>query len=209
MDDYDGLLEFIAGYVGDHLPDPHYTTLRKRVGGLIESNGQLRADLTAAKAELSRRRTSEADALRLLEECEAERDDFKSWMNHYMGSVSGAHVDLDHAGVPSAVGLQPGEPDCNSLLEHRVRCLVYERDRLLVECEAWREKIDLEWKKLNLEDAWAKQSMRPSTSIALLVLRGLGVSACEECGGVGCEFCDGHGWLMAERDHDDEGEVTP
>jgi hypothetical protein len=200
MDDYDGLLEFIAGYVGDHLPDPHYTTLRKRVGGLIESNGQLRADLTAAKAELSRRRTSEADALRLLEECEAERDDFKSWMNHYMGSVSGAHVDLDHAGVPSAVGLQPGEPDCNSLLEHRVRCLVYERDRLLVECEAWRSgrlrrTHSISDKNYSLDTVyWAMGETCINIDTFDTITAAVDALMAE---------------LEHRGDHDDEGEVTP
>ena len=92
-------------------------------------------------------------------------------------------------------GMAPGE-----LCPVHARRVAQERDLLRVECDIWRDKIDSEWKKLNLADAWIKQSLPPSTSVALSVLRGLGVYACDECGGVGCEFCDGRGWLMTESD---------
>ena len=96
----------------------------------------------------------------------------------------------------------PGHEEEAQTLAWAVR-VAQERDRLRVECEIWRDKIDSEWKKLDLADSWANRSMRPSTSIAMLVLRGLGIFACDECGGVGCEFCNGHGWLMAEDDYAD------
>ena len=51
-EDVDGLLSFISGYVGDYLPDPHYTTLKKRVGGLIDLVGAQRQEIDQLQQKL-------------------------------------------------------------------------------------------------------------------------------------------------------------